>query len=877
MHQRAWSEAETEARSFLERGKLSNAMTLFQDALEDLEREPNPAELELQRNKIETWIAVITLLNGDATGAGDKLERLLIPRSSHGVSGEEHHSSDDWGLKREMRRWLGISLVCQGKYSDGVVQLERLVRKDLTNPMTDASAYKAKRELAIAYGLQGTITKARDTIRSLQELPLLDERRGSTFSIVTNHQTFKARKENVAIAAAFIELLCGDFNAALEYIKGAFTELETHLGPRHIKTFQAASLRAYLMALRGEIPQAEAECKRLLQIMPRELGSRHPLMLEVRGTLVYVYRTQRRLLEAINLAKMACEDARKVLPEKSPLALRLKAELASCYRVEGNYSSSARLLGEVIRTLRAPGEGGAGLHTLEGLRYEAGLAHVECRSGNLEDAERRAISALKKQRELFDTRMQSGEVVAAHLGSRLEPPPSVEADNDFVERLLVEVKSELELGSQNNVRESQHTPQLSQGPYPQFETIPSQSQHPYGQHDQERQEVTIAGLVQLDDVRLSGSNKLSVLRVHPLLLYTLRVLALVRSQLDGSDAKQAYRILKLVWKWQTGNNSRGTSHPVSLMTEYDCAVALLGSGEHEKARDRFEHVFTARTEVLGPLHPDTATAKREFVITMCLVNCWRHPDRYISSAQQDDSTVTPIDLKSQFKVSVEIPSERNQDASIGMGSDDWAQVEECSIAIWTQHQSLLGKRHPETLKSLIWVFTLQLLLSKIESANQTCDSLLNILRSKAVVSERLLDAVQMEGRLAQLYMEQSQARRASDILRHIADLSDELPAFQASQQLAFRSLKRRILASVRAIQDQQKKTAEASGENSFDEVDGLGPVSLPLETPDPNLRRTRTYPGAMAQELDLATHQPKPPEPWERATFTGAAITGGPQ
>jgi len=817
VHQRSWDKAAREARSFLERGKLSNAMTLFQDALEDLQRKPNHAEFEVQQNKIKAWIAVITLLKGDAAGAGDELQRLLTPSSTQGAPGEEQRGSDDWEhVKREMRRWLGVSLVCQGKYADGVAQLEGLVGKDPATPATDASTFKAKRELAIAYGLQGTITKARDTIQSLQGPLTLGGRKNSTISIVTNYPGFDSKNENLAIAAAFIEVLWGNFDEALKHVTGAFAVFEQHLGLRHIKTFQAASLRAYLMALMGQTQQAEKECKRLLQILPRELGSKHPVTLKVTGTLVYVYRTQRRLIEATRLAKTACEDARTVLPAGNPLTLRLKAELACCHRAEGKYSTSKRLLEDVLSSLETPGEGMTGMHTLEGLRFEAELAHVECRSGNLEDAERRAIGALKKQRQLFDTRRKLAEVVNTPSQSSQEPPSTVEADNTFVERLLEEVREELELRDQAFFRHPQQPLQLSQGPYSEFEKLPIKIQHSDEGHEQVRQEAVGAdSWVSKPDEPVSRP---SVLQVHPLLLYTLRVLALVRSQLNSSDEKQACRMLELVLECQSRPGSRGPIHPVSLMTEYDFAVVLRGSGDHENAKARFEHVFSVRARVLGPSHPDTVAAKRELVITMCLVNSWRHPDRAFWSARRESGTATSMDTTSRIEISTERPANDTEDASTAMDGDDWDQVEECSQAIWAQHQNLLGKRHPETLKSLIWIFTLQLLLAKIESADLTCDSLLDTLRSSAVVGERLLDAVQMEGRLAQLYMERSHEKRAERILEHIDSLSDQLPRIPASQQLAVRTLKHRILASVRAIQLEQRKPAADSGKSSFDEM-----------------------------------------------------------
>ncbi|KAK0714516.1 hypothetical protein B0H67DRAFT_682949 [Lasiosphaeris hirsuta] len=802
-------------------------MALFQDALDELQRKPNHAGFELQRNRIEAWIAVITLLRGDAARAGEELQRLLRPGSSQGASGEDRRGSDDWErVEREMRRWLGISLVYQGKYSDGVAQLEGLVGKDPTKPATDVSTFKAKRELAIAYGLQGTITKARETIRSLQG-PLMPDgwsgKNPETISIVTSHPDFNAKKENLAVASAFIDALWGNFDKGLQQVTEAFTEFDKHLGPRHIKTFQAASLRAYLLALTAQTRQAEEECRRLLQIIPRELGSKHPLALEVTGTLAYVLRTKGRLIEAISLGRTACEDARRVLPEGNPLMLRLKAELASCYRAEGSYSTSKNILEEVLSSLGTPVEGMTGLHTLEGLRFEAELAHVECRSGNLEVAERRVIGALKKQRELFDTRMQLGGVVNTHLGSPQEPNPRPEADNAFIERLLVEVMAELGPEGQKH---PQQTRQLSQEPYSELEKYSRKIQHPYGKQQQERQEIVNPDLVDSEDPWLSKANKslkrTSVLRVHPLLLYTLRVLALVRSQLDSSDEKQAYHILNLVWEWQSRHDSRGPRHPVSLMTEYDCGVALRASGKYQRARARFEHVFSARTKVLGPSHPATGAAKRELVITMCLVNAWSSPDRCLSPARQESGTATPMDIESQFMTSsIETLPDHDEDSSSGMGIDDWNEVEECSQAICTQHQNFLGKRHPETLKSLTWIFTVQLLLAEIESADQTCDSLLDTLRSNAVVSERLLDATQMEGRLAKLYAEQSHPKMANRILRHIRGLSDELPGIQASQKLAFQALKRRIVASVTAIQPEQSKPAEESGEaerSSFDET-----------------------------------------------------------
>ncbi|KAK5653035.1 hypothetical protein OQA88_9321 [Cercophora sp. LCS_1] len=659
VHKRAWDKAEREARSFLER---SNAMTLFQDALDGLRQKPDRADFELQRNKIEAWIAVVTLLKGDAVGAGEELQRLLRPDSTQGATGEEIRGSDDWEhVKREIRRWLGVSLVYQGKYSDGVAQLEGLVGKDPAKPAT------------------------------------------TRYDIVTAAPLGTQRTQE-------------------------FDYLDSHKLP----------------------------------------GFNY-------------------------------------------------------------YSTSKRLLEEVLSIQETIEEGVPGMHTLEGLRFEAELAHVECRSGNLERAERRVIHALKKQRQLFDTRKQRPEVVK-QLAPEQEPQSTAEADNAFVERLLDEVKEEPRLGYQKFSTQPQQSLLLSEGSRSDLDGVPSQTLGSHGTFQQERNEVPNPDLV---GSRNSAVSRHSVHRVHPLLLYTLRVLALIRLQLGSPDEKQVHRMLELVWKWQRQPGSRGPTHPVSLTTEYDYAVALRGFGDHEKAKDRFQHVFLVRTEVLGPSHPDTTAAKRELDITMCLVNCWKYPDNPLVSAKQRDGTVTPLDTESQAKpeIGIERLADNTEDASPGMDSDDWDQVEECSQAIWTQHQNILGKRHPETLKSLTWMFTLQLLLSKIESADLTCDSLLDTLRSNAVVSERLLDAVQMEGRLAQVYMEQSQENRAERILEHLDNLGDQLPRISDSQQLA-ETLKRRIIASVRATQQERSKSAEGSGKSSFDEIHSPGQYSLSSETPN---------------------------------------------
>jgi len=755
-----WEIAAKEGRSYLARSQLRNASACYKNALDTLHRlegSMEPGE-ETRPDVINVKIgaAVAELCQGELIPAERRLRELSkkCKKKSTGVSPD---------MVNEVQRWHAVSVIHKGEYGKAMALLEELVDSAPGALPTDKFSFRVKRDLAVVYGLLGTLDKAADTLRSLKQYQRDADSKsaaqrprsvGSISSLKLFVETegigMDMGAQKLEYAAGFVNLLRGSYRKALENVTLAWEGFREQLGPRHFETFKSARLRVVLLALVGSTDDAQKECKQLLPLLTEELGQKHPFTIETALTMVYILRTQRRLMEAVNTAQKLSKMAGYALPERHPLMLKLEAELAHCHRSAGDYETAKSIL---VNIVERPQEGaGVGFETLQMLRIETDLAYTYCLSGALEEAECCVMAVLKKQWYLF----------APGRGPYIEGAETDHREAD--ERLLSEILETLEQAfpsgkSREAASGDSPTPALvnvSKATGDGLEAEPPPTPTHQTVSEQRRQ--------------------YSVLWVHPVMLYALRVAASVKSQLDGANSCLIRRVLNLVWKWQRRDDVLGSGHPVSLMTEFDYAVVLRDFGKDKDAVELFGHVFVTRKRVLGTSHPDTLTAKREFIATMCSAGAWTDPDGYtplqveLMAAANDQGVEEKATTSSRREPSpFEGTDSEMKSQEPDMGIEAWDNAELLSREIFQLHQDRLGRDHPETIKSLVWVFTIQLLLEKLECADDTWKILLSRLRSPSTVRERLLDAMQNQEKIARLYLELSHVEKGLGILREMMD------------------------------------------------------------------------------------------------------------
>jgi len=110
-----------------------------------------------------------------------------------------------------------------------------------------------------------------------------------------------------------------------------------------------------------------------------------------------------------------------------------------------------------------------------------------------------------------------------------------------------------------------------------------------------------------------------------------------------------------------------------------------------------------------------------------------------------------------------------------MSPDDWSKVEAQSKAIAAEQESRLGTPHPETINALLWLFAVQFLIGIVSVGAQTMITLLFRLRQAAIREQRLLNALQMEEKIAWICTEQNLTGYALDINHAIRRHIEEMP------------------------------------------------------------------------------------------------------
>lgn len=84
--------------------------------------------------------------------------------------------------------------------------------------------------------------------------------------------------------------------------------------------------------------------------------------------------------------------------------------------------------------------------------------------------------------------------------------------------------------------------------------------------------------------------------------------------------------------------------------------------------------------------------------------------------------------------------------------ENWPSVEACSGRILIFQEERLGKLHPETLKTLLWIFVVQLdSPDEGTRAMATGQTLLQRLRDESVRTQRYLEVTRMEQKIALFY------------------------------------------------------------------------------------------------------------------------------
>ncbi|KAK8098882.1 uncharacterized protein PG998_012123 [Apiospora kogelbergensis] len=223
------------------------------------------------------------------------------------------------------------------------------------------------------------------------------------------------------------------------------------------------------------------------------------------------------------------------------------------------------------------------------------------------------------------------------------------------------------------------------------------------------------------------------------------------------------------------------THPETLRYQSTLALAMYHSGKLDQAyRLAMEvlqkvELYTYNTKV-NPISRRDFFSPRELIASQCALAEWEnpelHPGHILGRGYKSWSERNRVDLLKGLSL-----RERSQ-----------IVVQELSQEILTTHEHQLGRCHPETVKSLIWLFTLKSCLGVDETVLiSLLDDGLKRLRQVSARNERLAESLQLEHKFVIVIIHlrlaatmPNFARKALEILRGINDTIAQLPKIDGS-------------------------------------------------------------------------------------------------
>lgn len=744
----------TLAKYFRRNGEFENAELLFTKSME-LVKGDNRTTPEMQKIEIRNQIAAIRLYRGNYQEADNDLTEIAkefksAPKGADPKKGME--------IGRELQRWIAISLILRGQYRGAAVKLRRL----LESPQNKVQVY---RDLALAYGYLGYHIAAQHKIEEAEKC-------------WKEHKTPLRKDENRN----------QNPDANLSDVKkknrtrGAPDEpkvLDAEIPDLHPRYYSIVFTRAKLDMLKGEYKTALENSTDAFQKMKQQFGLKHMKTLETASL-------RAQLLAFMADFTAAEADIDKIIPImkkklgiKHPLTLEAMACQVYIFRGQSRFAEAvdtARSLYEITRdaltedhpqTLRARSQLAAS-HLLLGEYFSAEKEIDKV----VELSEKHDNSGGRRSPDTLRYKSEKAHILSSQ--GRLCEAKTLALEVLSVQRdIYSQAKSEDSTDSQDPSLDLPHIQYTS---------------------------ADVALLSQtVKDIR-RGRNTFIL---HPSLLSTLEVLASIEARDSGLDLAAA--TLEIVV--ETRENNLGLTHALTLEAKYKLASMYRendsdGSGL-EKASDLFRDVSRNRVVLFHAQHPEALSAERELMITDCMRGVWRNDGPALSELQKGARSTTNTSVADSIPAH-EIPKDNLTSKLTG---DQWTNVEAVSYGIFEQQGLQLGFRHPETLKSYIWLLAVKLLSQNHDSMEPVAimRDILDKLRHPEVRKERLVEALLMEENVGLLLGDQGHEKEAMAIFDQIIDEFDD-NGLEIDQSLL--SIVKSIVQDVRKDREELERQTE---------------------------------------------------------------------
>ncbi|KAI1367929.1 hypothetical protein F5Y08DRAFT_297325 [Xylaria arbuscula] len=705
--------------AFLRSGELKSAETTFincQALLEQIEYH--------QRTRSTVWIrmqlAKIKLLQGNYQNAFDRFS-VLLNEMRHYLSKEE---------RNVVKRLMTKSLLHQGGYQQaiqGFASLLNTIHERNPSNNTLAAEIPIRRDLALAYAYLGDhqqaishISIARNSIEQLiRSVPI-------EIDATTLPKLSKATSEilgNQTTPSPDTETILDNYCAMRDHVLLAESRIH-HAGGNLGQALEAAEKAPHGMRGRwGTTHLKTLEC-----------ASQHSVLLALDSQIFAA-------AEACNLTHI---ETRRELGAQHPQTLGTLEHLVNVFLLQSRLveaGDTARSLAETTKLLLTAKH--PQTHRSIHLVAEAMLA-----VGDYASAEVQLECAIYYGTLVYGECHQD----TLHYRSRLALAKYLQGKAQQAELLAVQVLRE-QCATYVVADSTMESPRIT-----------------YTASANDQPSRTLADFQDALEVLLTKIGKDSAKSsVHPRLLQTLRVLALIARQnedLKGLGSKALRTI------WEQNKSSLSPSSIFTLNSEYDLALAhrenAEGSSTEEsldKAARHLRSVYRGRYFILGSTNADTISAKRELITTSCAIGHWE------PSLELDE----PDDTRCVTEKPCECDNGDHQ-----LNDANWGRVLAESKKVVYQHEATVGKNHPETLKSLLWLLTVQVLLRQEKGAEETLCKALPRLRCDSTRNERFIESLNMEQKFALAIADLGGKYevKALEIFRNISYVIGDLPQEQ---------------------------------------------------------------------------------------------------
>ena len=311
------------AYAYQDAGRLNEAITLFEQNLEDLTRilgPDHPGTLASRHNLAGAYREA-GRLNDAITLHKQNLEDLTR------ILGPDHPDT------LASRNNLAGAYRDAGRLNDAIT-LHKQNLEDRTrilgpdHPDTLAS----RNNLASAYQDAGRLNDA----ITLYEQTLEDR----SHILGPDHPDTLTSRNN--LASAYQD--AGRLNDAITLYEQTLEDRSHILGPDHPDTLTSRNNLAYAYRAAGRLNDAITLHQQNLEDADRILGPHHPSTLTIRNNLAYAYRAAGRLNDAITLHQQNLEDFENLLGPNHPLTLASRNNLADAYSAAGRAEEAEALL-----------------------------------------------------------------------------------------------------------------------------------------------------------------------------------------------------------------------------------------------------------------------------------------------------------------------------------------------------------------------------------------------------------------------------------------------------------------------------------------------------------------------------------------------------